>query len=91
MQTQLTVRETEQACEIVPLRSLRAGMRAQLHAMDPCCEDCKLLQAMGMTEQCEIRMCRRGTSCIVQVGATRLGVASQLAERILVRTTTLAS
>jgi Fe2+ transport system protein FeoA len=85
VQTTLTVRESEHTNDVISLRQMRKGSRGQLHAIDLCCEDCKLLQAMGMTEQCEIRMCRRGSSCIVQVGATRLGVAARLADRILVR------
>jgi Fe2+ transport system protein FeoA len=82
VQTPLTV---QHACEVIPLRQLGKGRLGQLHAMDLCCEDCELLQAMGMTDQCKIRMCRRGSSCIVQVGATRLGVSARFAERILVR------
>lgn len=85
VQTPLTVRETEHAADVIPLRNMRRGARGQLHAMDLCCEDCQLLQAMGMTDRCEIRMCRRGSSCIVQVGGTRLGVAARLADGILVR------
>jgi Fe2+ transport system protein FeoA len=83
--TSLTVQETDRTCEVIPLRQLGKGRLGQLHAMDLCCEDCELLQAMGMTDQCKIRMCRRGSSCIVQVGATRLGVSARFAERILVR------
>jgi Fe2+ transport system protein FeoA len=48
------------------------------------CEDCELLQAMGLTEQCEIRVCQSGEPCIVQVHATRLGLSAALARSILV-------
>ncbi len=77
--------EPDRDCEVITLRQLAQGRLGQLLAMDLCCEDCQLLQAMGMTDQCKIRMCRRGSSCIVQVGETRLGVAASVADRILVR------
>lgn len=69
----------------IPLSQLRSGDRARVHAADLCCEDCDLLQAMGMTDQCELRVCRRGEPCIVQVNTTRLGLSAHLARRILVR------
>lgn len=71
--------------DVIPLRQLGKGRLGELHTMDLCCEDCELLQAMGMTDQCKIRMCRRGASCIVQINNTRLGVCSRFADRILVR------
>jgi Fe2+ transport system protein FeoA len=39
---------------------------------------------MGLTEQCEIRVCQSGEPCIVQVHATRLGLSAALARSILV-------
>ncbi|MCI0365891.1 MAG: ferrous iron transport protein A [Phycisphaerales bacterium] len=50
-----------------------------------CCEDCELLNAMGLTDQCEIRVCQGGEPCIVQINATRLGLSASLARKILVR------
>ena len=49
-----------------PLSSLKQGQRGRMHSANLPCEDCDLLNAMGMTESCEIRVCRRGNPCIVQ-------------------------
>lgn len=68
----------------MPLSRLREGERARLHIANLCCEDCDLLHAMGLTDQCEIRVCQRGEPCIVQVNATRLGISGSLARNIMV-------
>ena len=39
---------------------------------------------MGLTDQCEIRVCQGGEPCIVQVHATRLGLSASVASRLLV-------
>ena len=39
---------------------------------------------MGLGERCEVRLCRRGHACIVQVDTTRLGIDEQVAARIMV-------
>jgi Fe2+ transport system protein FeoA len=70
--------------KLVPLTTLRGGERGRLHAANLCCEDCGLLRALGMTDQCELRVCRAGEPCIVQVKSTRLGIAASLARSILV-------
>jgi Fe2+ transport system protein FeoA len=70
----------------VPLSTLRDGQRGRVHATDLCCEDCALLNAMGLTDQCEIRVCQGGEPCIVQVRSTRLGISAALARRIMVST-----
>ena len=74
----------EQVPQTVPLSVLREGDRGRLHATNLCCEDCDLLNAMGLTDQCEIRVCQRGEPCIVQVNSTRLGLSAALARNILV-------
>lgn len=76
--------ESPAAVETVPLCQLRPGERARLHATDLACEDCELLRAMGMTEQCQLKVCRSGGNCIVQVNATRLGLSGAIARRIMV-------
>ena len=68
----------------VSLTQLRDGERARMHAAGLCCEDCELLNALGLTDQCELRVCQVGEPCIVQVHATRLGIAATLARRIMV-------
>jgi len=68
----------------VPLSRLRDGDRGWLHTTNLCCEDCELLNAMGMVQHCEIRVCQRGEPCIVQVNSTRLGLSAVLARNIMV-------
>lgn len=69
---------------LVPLSSLRDGDRGRVHSTDMRCEDCALLNAMGLTDQCEIRVCQAGEPCIVQVRTTRLGIARSLAGKIMI-------
>jgi len=70
--------------ESIPLSQLPRGARATLHRRDLHCDDCELLNAMGMTERCTLRVCRRGNPCIVQVKSTRLGLSSSMARNIMV-------
>ncbi len=74
----------ERAFVPIPLSQLRPGDRAILHADGLRCESCDLLNAMGLTEQCEIRVCKQGEPCIVQVNDTRLGLSRRLAATIMV-------
>ena len=71
--------------QLVPLSSLREGQHGIVHGTELTCEDCELLCAMGLSDQCEFRVCRRGEPCIVQVDQTRLGLSSAMSRRILVR------
>lgn len=73
--------------KLVPLSSLRDGERGRVHSRDMRCEDCALLNAMGLTDQCEIRVCQAGEPCIVQVRTTRLGIARSLAGKIMISLT----
>lgn len=78
------VASTEPRGNPVPLSRLRDGDRGWLHTANLCCEDCELLNAMGLTKHCEIRVCQRGEPCIVQVNSTRLGLSAVLARNIMV-------
>jgi len=42
------------------------------------------LNAMGLTDRCELRVCQIGEPCIVQVKSTRLGISRSLAGKIMV-------
>ena len=66
------------------MATLRGGECGRLHLGQLACEDCDLLNALGLTDQCEIRVCRRGEPYIVQVSTTRLGLSSKLAQRIYI-------
>ena len=71
----------------IPLTQLRRGQRATVEcaALDGLPDDHRcLLSAMGLGDSCELRVCRPGAPCIVQVDGTRLGIAQDVAERILV-------
>ena len=70
--------------DTIPLCQLRPGDRARMAGSTLCGEDCELLRAMGMSEHCELRVCRSGEPCIVQVNATRLGLSSRLTPFIMV-------
>lgn len=47
--------------------------------------DRALLQALGLAEAAQVRLCQAGNPCIVQVRATRIGLAETVARQILVR------
>lgn len=71
----------------IPLTQLGRGQRATVEcsALDalPSEHRC-LLAAMGLGEKCEVRVCRAGTPCIIQIDQTRLGLPRDIAERIMV-------
>ena len=68
----------------VSLSTLPRGARATVCHQPGCCADCELLNAMGMTDRCRVRVCRRGNPLIVQVASTRLGLSSAMAKHIQV-------
>jgi Fe2+ transport system protein FeoA len=53
-------------------------------AIDP--EAQSLLQALGLTDNSQLRVCKRGEPCVVQVRATRIGISSRIAQHITVVT-----
>jgi Fe2+ transport system protein FeoA/bacterioferritin-associated ferredoxin len=71
----------------VPLTQLRRGQRAIVDCSEltdlPEGDRC-LLHAMGMHHECEVRVCRPGTPCIVQIDNTRLGISGDVARKIFV-------
>jgi len=70
--------------ENIRLVQLGAGRKGRLAATELAREDCELLHALGLTEQCLLRVCKPGDPCIVQVRETRIGLSHRLAEKILV-------
>ena len=50
--------------------------------IDP--ESRSLLQALGLTDNSRLRVCKRGEPCVVQVRATRIGISSRIAQHITV-------
>lgn len=78
------MREASSQPQIVPLNTLPSGTSATVEHHQMCREDCELLSAMGLTENCKLRICRVGEPCIIQVAATRLGLSSAMAKNIMV-------
>jgi Fe2+ transport system protein FeoA len=63
---------------------LAPGQVARLHGSSLAAQDCALLNALGLTDRCLLRICKIGEPCIVQVRATRIGLARSVADSILV-------
>ncbi len=76
--------QQESTVKTVPLCQLRPGDRCKLKTTDLHCDDCDLLHAMGLTENCSLRVCRSGEPFIVQVDSTRLGLAASISAGIYV-------
>jgi Fe2+ transport system protein FeoA len=68
----------------VPLCDLPVGRLARLHAVDLDDAAASLLRALGLTNDSDLRLCKAGEPCIIQIGGTRLGVSAAVACRILV-------
>ena len=68
----------------IPLSQLRAGSTARLHSAELTKDDCALLNALGLTNSCLLRVCKAGEPCIVEVKATRIGLSRALARGVLV-------
>ena len=77
--------DTTNSKKLVPLTTLSDGTCATVEHREMCGEDCELLSAMGLTDRCRLRICRVGEPCIIQVAATRLGLSSKMASKIMVR------
>lgn len=67
----------------IPLAQLKRGDRAIVELNGLAREESTLLAAMGLKDRAEVRVCRSGGMCIVQVEATRLGISAAMAARIL--------
>lgn len=68
----------------VQLTELAAGAAGQLHASHLADEDFALLEALGMSRSCRLRVCKVGDPWIVQIRETRIGLAASVARQILV-------
>lgn len=68
----------------VRLVQLGRGESGRMASADLTREDCELLHALGLTDQCLLRVCQAGDPCIVQVRTTRIGLSQRMAERIRV-------
>jgi Fe2+ transport system protein FeoA len=67
----------------VPLTAVPAGATATLHEVRDA-ESRPFLRALGLVDACEIRLCKTGDPCIVQVRATRIGLSRVVAQQLYV-------
>lgn len=72
------------AASPVQLTELAEGSAVRLHSSDLQEDDFALLEALGMTRSCRLRICKAGDPWIVQVRETRIGLAASVARRLLV-------
>ncbi|MEM7623013.1 MAG: FeoA family protein [Planctomycetota bacterium] len=75
---------------LVPLTQLRRGQRAVIAGLAGDVADGPLVEAMGIRRDCELRVCRTGSSCIVALetpcgGGCRVGLSREIADRVLVK------
>ena len=67
----------------VPLTTVEVGAVTTLHEVRDA-ESRPFLRALGLIDACEIRLCKSGDPCIVQVRATRIGLSRAVAQQLLV-------
>lgn len=68
----------------IGLTRLRVGSRARYHGARLDRADLDLLESLGLTGACRLRVCQVGDPWVVQVRATRIGLAASVARAILV-------
>lgn len=68
----------------VALSTLKKGASGHVHEPQLDEESTSLLRALGLSVSRRFRLCKTGEPCIVQIGATRIGVSKAVAARILV-------
>ena len=80
-ETALTTPMTTAAVSLVELEVGRSG-RFQRAALDD--EALDMLNALGLTTDSVVRLCKKGEPCIVQVRSTRIGLSCDVAGAIYV-------
>lgn len=68
----------------VRLSDLGAGTAARLHDTQLDSVTRQRLATLGLTEKCELRLCKAGEPYIVQVRSTRIGLSRSVAQQIFV-------
>ena len=73
----------------VSLTQLELGEWGSIQDMSSCGRDEPMLRAMGLKPNAQVRVCRCGSPCIVEVRwcdgpACRLGLSRRLADRVMV-------
>lgn len=72
-----------QPAALVPLTTVSVGCMATLHEVR---DDASrgVLRSLGLTDHCQMRLCKVGDPCIVQVQSTRIGLSRVVAEHLFV-------
>jgi Fe2+ transport system protein FeoA len=68
----------------IPLDALGAGAVARFHEARLSPETREMLDSLGLTDSCELRLCKAGEPLIVQVKTTRIGLSRAVAHGIYV-------
>ena len=68
----------------VALSTLPTGASGRVHEPLLDEESTSLLHALGLSVSRRFKLCKTGEPCIVQIGATRIGISKAVAARILV-------
>ncbi len=68
---------------LVPLTTMRVGCVATLCEVRDAASR-GVLRSLGLTDHCQMRLCKVGDPCIVQVQATRIGLSRVVAENLFV-------
>ena len=68
----------------IRLSEMKVGAVARFHEAKLDAASCQLLRALGLTRACEVRLCKDGEPCIVQVRSTRIGLSKSVAGGIYV-------
>jgi Fe2+ transport system protein FeoA len=68
----------------IPLCDLALGDTARVHQADVDSSTARFLRALGLTRVSELRLCKAGEPCIIQVRSTRIGLSQDVAQRIFV-------
>jgi Fe2+ transport system protein FeoA len=72
------------AAETFPLTDLEVGATARMVDATVDAECRSLLRALGLTDHSQLRVCKCGEPCVVQVRATRIGISRRIANQIKV-------
>ena len=75
---------TEQTSASIPLTDLPVDGQAELRLSKLDGQTRALLRALGLTDGSRLRVCKQGEPFIIQVRATRIGMARSVAAGLLV-------
>ena len=68
----------------VALCDLRVGDSARFVRIEVDVATAQFLRIVGLTHASELRLCKNGDPCIIQVRSTRIGLSSTVARRVFV-------